>query len=821
MWRSAVNMMMVAFLWQGAGICLAQTSPATVPAEQIELATLEGQLKDSSRSPKTRTETAGLLLVQSGPRATEILLASLAAKDDPALQIAVAGAIAAGPAERKEFIEPLWAMLRSGEPLVRGPAAHALARYRGFGVTEKLIALARDRSADAAVRADVVVALSATPDKRTVEAMVGLLDDPATAVRSAAAESLVKLTNIRAFGDDAEQWKQWWRANKDKDRSAWVADLADSLARAKAALEADNARLRDRLTAAMSDLYEATPPAQREALLMGFLKDPMPDARLAGLRLVDRRIASNDPISPEVRSQVRALLADSEGRVRQEAAIQVATLADSQALQALLDRLTMEDSPAVREALLKAVGQLRQGEALPAVLAEIGSRYENVSAAAAAALVRIASKVPLDETQRREAAEAILLRYDAADPSAAEDTPLREALLSAMGAVGEEPFMPVLQEATKDPSAKVRLAAVASLAQVGKAAAAPTLVAMTSDSDRGVRQAAIAALSTVGGKEQLPVILRLTQPAVEEDAVVRQQAWDATLSVLTSADEDMVFSVAESLAARGDALADRIKILQMLTDRLRVPSRSAAAAGPFKAGSDERLGLVQRRLGAALMQAHRPAEAAVQLGQAYQAYAAQRNAEAPAVWEQWVDALLAADDPACIAAMAGQSDEEAFAAAFRKLLGRLSELRSAEKYPAVVTLATEALERLSNRRSVTEAQRKALQRMAEEALARQSALDEQKVSALVLALGGDDESARKAATELQTMSTQAVPPLLAELRKAVTSASANPKVEKAIVEILSQISPKFSNYDASASTKVKIELITAWSKLQVSSAPAH
>jgi HEAT repeat protein len=813
-------MIVVALLCQGTGVCLAQTSPATVPAEQVELTTLEGQLKDSSRSPKTRLEAAGMLLVQSSPRATEILLASLAAQDDPALQIAVAGAIAAGPTERKEFIEPLWAMLRSGEPLVRGPAARALARYRGFGVAEKLIALAKDKSADAAVRADVVVALSAAPDKRTVETMVGLLDDPATAVRSAAAESLVKLTNIRAFGDDAEQWKQWWRANKDKDRSAWVADLADSLARAKAALEADNARLRDRLTLAMSDLYEATPPPQREALLMGFLKDALPDARLAGLRLVDRRIASNELVSPEVRSQVRALLADGEDRVRQEAAIQVATLADSEALKALLDRLAVEDSPSVREALLKAVGQLRQGEALPAVLAEIGSRYENVSAAAAAALVRIASKVPLDDTQRREAAEAILLRYRTADPSAAEETVLREALLSAMGAVGEEPFMPVLQEATKDPSAKVRLAAVASLAQVGKVAAAPTLVAMTADSDRGVRQAAIAALGAVGGKEHLPIILRLTQPAVEEDAVVRQQAWDATLSMLTGADEDTVFSVAESLTTRSDALAERIKILQMLVDRLGSPSRSIAADSPLEAHQDDRLGLAQRQLGAALMQANRPAEAAVQLGQAYPVYVAGRNADAPAVWQEWVDAMLAADDPACVTALAAQSDEEAFAAAFRKLLGRLSELRSGEKYQTIITLATEALERLSDRRSVTDTQRKALQRMADEATARQSALDEQKVAALVSALGSDDESARKAATELQTMSTRAVAPLLAELRKAVTGASANPKIEKALVEVLRQISPKFSNYDTSASIKAKLELITAWSKLQVSSAPA-
>ncbi len=790
---------MIAWVCVGClvGVSLAQTAPVTAPSEDLELVTLTGQLKDASRSPKTRQEAAAMLLARDSPQADEILQGLLAAEDNPGAQIAIAEAIAASPEEHPNFVDPLLDALRTGEASVRTSAARALVRQRNSGATDKLIALAQDRSGSAALRADVIAALSSAPDKRTVEAMVGLLDDPVAAVRSAAAESLAKLTNIRAFGDDSAQWKQWWKANKDKDRSAWLVDLADSLARAKAALEADNQRLRERLTRTISELYDATPVTQRETMLVGLLKDPLADVRLVALRLVDRRIASNEPVSPEVRSEVRVLLGDGDARVRQQAAILMASPADSEALTVLLDRLAVEETPQVREALLKALGQLRQAEALPAVLAEINSQHENISAAAAAALGRIASRVPLDEDQRRQASEAIVLRYKAIDPAAGDGMALREALLSAMGAVGEESFMPVLTEALKDPSAKVRLAAVSSLAKVGQAAAAPALAALTADSDRGVRQAAIAALGTVGGQEHLSTILNLTNPAVEADAMVRQQAWDVAMKLLAEADEDTLTSVADGLAARDDAAAERIQILQMLVDRL-------------KARQSDRLPAAQRRLGAALMQAQRPAEAAVQLGQAYSGYAAAGSPDAPAVWQGWVDALLAADDPACVEAMVGQSDEQALAAALRKLTGHLSELDAQEKHLTVILLAGEALERLGDR--LSETQSKTLRQMIAQAEGKQSALDAQKVATLAPLLAGDDEAAGKAAAEeLVAMSTRAIAPLLLELRKAVAGEPASPKIEMGIVEVLRQISPKLTGYDPSAPLEAKLKLIDAWS----------
>ena len=281
-----------------------QTAPASASSEELTLTTLTGQLTDASRSPKTRLEAAAMLLARGDAQATETLLGLLSPSDNPGAQIAIAEAIAAAPVEYPKFVDPLLAVLRQGDASVRrgrpGAGATAERRCDREAHCPGPRRLGRGGAAGRRDRGPV-----RRPDKRTVEAMVGLLDDPVAAIHSAAAESLAKLTNIRAFGDDSAQWKQWWKANRDKDRSAWLVDLTDSLARAKASLEADNTRLRERLTATISDLYDATPVTQRETLLGGLLKDSLADVRLAALRLVDRRLASNEMVSPELRGGSR------------------------------------------------------------------------------------------------------------------------------------------------------------------------------------------------------------------------------------------------------------------------------------------------------------------------------------------------------------------------------------------------------------------------------------------------------------------------------------------------------------------------------------
>ncbi|MFA6133189.1 MAG: HEAT repeat domain-containing protein [Phycisphaerae bacterium] len=771
----------------------AQSRTPAASTRGASLEALVGQMSDPNRAARERIDAAAAILSQNNPREDEILRQCLAQDTDGVATSAIADAIAETRCQRREWVEPLLGVLTAGDPVARPAAARALVQYRN-GVSESLYAIMEDPSAPPLSRVELVRAFLAIPDKRPIEVIVGLLDDGDPSVRAAAAQTLAKLTNTNSTGGDTQVWKLWWQANKDKDRTAFLADLAEGLARSRLALESENLRLRDRLARSTSDLYDAAPPAQRDAMLMLFLKDPAPEVRQGGLVLADRKVTANEKVGPAIHEEARGLLADPDPRVRQEAATLVADLADADALKSLLERLMVEEKPSVRQSVLKALGQLRRVEALPAVLVEVQSKYPDVSAAAAAALARIAGAHKLDDSQRQQAAGVLMARYAQA-AHLAEQVDLREALLTAMGGVGDKSVAPVLQEALRDAAPKVRLAAVVSLGKVGPPEAASQLVELISDSDRGVRQATIASLGSLGGKMQLPLILKLSDPAVEPDVSIRQQASEVTLAILARCDGTTVLTADEQLAQRNESPAERIKILQIAVARL-------------KAAGDRRLPAVQRQLAGLMRKAGRPAEAAGQLGDAYAAYPA-GDAQREPVWAEWVDALMAADDPGCLTAMADQENEEAYAAAVGRLFTHLSQLRSQSNYAAISLLATEASVRLPHR--LNAAQRTRLEAIIRDARTNQLAMDRATIRKLLPALAGPDGPARKAAVDtILAMSDNATLPLLSELQTIATAADGDRQAERAIAEMLRQVAPRFDDYDLAANLVDKKARIDDW-----------
>ena len=267
------------------------------PVER-ELNMLAGQLADPTRTDKTKLEAAELLLIRTDKRVTEMLVAFLtpATPPNPRAQIAVAEVIARSGEGRKEFIAPLTVMLKGDEETVRLPAARALATYKDGGVLEKLIAIARSSKYDKAVRLATISAFRQVVDKKTMGAVIALLFDPDPDISAAAGETLAKLTHISAFRfrKNRELAKEWWERIRTKKPAVWAADLADSFARANSALETENAKLRERLQTAMFGLYAATPAAQRDAMLVELLGDPLADVRLVGVILTERKIAARE-----------------------------------------------------------------------------------------------------------------------------------------------------------------------------------------------------------------------------------------------------------------------------------------------------------------------------------------------------------------------------------------------------------------------------------------------------------------------------------------------------------------------------------------------
>lgn len=784
-------------LWAQFALAQTATTRPLKADEEVELKTLSGQLSDPARDAKTKLDAATLLLTKSYPQAAMALRDFLSDSNNRPAQLAVAEAIARNGTEERSFVDPLLAMLTGTEASVRDPAGRALAAYKDGGVAAKLVAIASNAKADRSVRLATIGVLARVLDKPAVDALIKLLDDEDASIKAAAADALAKLTNIRAFGTNAAQWKKWWNEVRGRDRSEWLAGLVDNLSQAKDRLEQENARLRNRLVRTVMDLYAATPVAQRDATVLGFLKDAVEDVRLVGLDLVNRSIESGQQPSAEIRSQVKTMLADSDFHVRAESAKLLAAVGDGTTMTALLDRLNAEMHPAARQGIFVALGLLHDLKAMPAILSEIQTgKDDDVAAAAAMAMSRIAFRQQFDDALRKSAATTLIERLRRTTPSGQSDALLREAILAAMGDVGDKNFVPSLEAALKDDAATVRLAAINSLSQLQSASSAGVIEKLVSDPDRGVRGSALAAMRSLGGDKYLDLMLQRTDSAVEDDATNRKQAWDLVMGILSKADTKLQAQVADKLANRPDAVDQRIKIMQIMV----------AALAEAKSAD---LPVALRQLADILVKNSRQAEAAVYLAQAYTAMTAGNDPLADDVWLEWVNALLAADDLGAIKAMAQQESSTQNEKAHAALDARLAELKKKGSWNMVVALTGEVVRLLP--KHLTEEQIKGYVDLLAEAKTQQLTADRLRVAKLVGQLTAADEAARKAATgELQTMGDRAVAQLLNELKTLAQADKPNVALEQSIADLLRQIAPKLTGYDPSASRDQKLKLLAAW-----------
>ena len=772
----------------------------TQPRSPADVQPLIDQLTGPDRTAEMRLQAATLLLNEGSAEALRAMQTALTEAGHPDARQAVAEAVAAQGGNHDLFIEPLLAMLSGEDPALRPPAARALMAYKNHRVFDRLVAMTRQASTDRSVRLALIAAFEDLLDKRSVGALIDLLSDSDESIRTSAAGGLVRLTGIRAFGNDADRWRQWWARNKDKPPAEWLGDLVDPLARSTAALQQENRHLRTRLAKALMDLYLATPADRRRAVVEPLLTDPLVAVRLTAIRLLDRLIVdtagSDTAMAPDdVRELLTSLLGDEAAGVRAAAATLAAQLGDPEMTDMLLASLAGEQDAAVRRGLLMALGQLRDPRALQAVLPNIGDESAEIAMASARALGRIADKHALSENERAQAVAALLERYRTSERGANE-AELREALLTAMGVLGDRAFAPCVKRALAEPAATVRLAAVAALQKLGQPDSAKRLAPLVEDDDRGVRRAAIAAIGTIGGQAYLPTILKRTQPEVEADADVRQQAWETLLGLLATADVASLTRVADALADRPDAVDRRITILQMLVVKLQ------------EAGSDRQTD-VRMALGLALVAASREAEAVGYLAEAYAALSDRGDAKAAEAWDAWVAALLLANDPDGIKALAEIDSDDAFIRGLQLLVDHLTTLEASGEHGVAANLTSAALDHLPHRLTVS--QREHFERTLARVRQKQKAADRGRVTTLVTQMMSDDESARNAAqTELQSMGDRAVKPLLAELREAVSAAPIRADTEKAILGVLRRIAPELTGYDTGMNKPAKLELIDSW-----------
>jgi hypothetical protein len=332
---------------------------------------------------------------------------------------------------------------------------------------------------------------------------------------------------------------------------------------------------------------------------------------------------------------------------------------------------------------------------------------------------------------------------------------------------------------------------VNAIAKLGEPDLADGLAPLAADPDRGVRQAVLVALGSLDGPNHLQAVLARTEQAVEPDAAVRQQAWDVAMTVLSKSSDQMLEQVAGQLQRRDDCQDQRIRVLGMLVAQ-RQARKSPA------------LPLAQRTLGQALMEAGRPAEAAEVLKQAVANLdeGPQRNEALLA----WVASMLAADDPAAVATIAGIGSPDYFARALTLLDHRLGDLAAQSRWVVLAPLARQAFDRLRGQLSPDQLQH--FQEYQAQAAQRLREQDRQQVAQLAPQLWGPDKQAQLAVhDELVRMSARAVGPLLGQLRSTITAPQSAAVRERALVEVLGLIEPRLAGYDLAMPLADKLKLI--------------
>ena len=129
-----------------------------------------------------------------------------------------------------------------------------------------------------------------------------------------------------------------------------------------------------------------------------------------------------------------------------------------------------------------------------------------------------------------------------------------------------------------------------------------------------------------------------------------------------------------------------------------------------------------------MMRAGRAAEAAGYLAEAAELYKARGDARASAVWLEWIQAMLAGDDPNAIKVLAKQEDDKMFSRAYGLLHEKVQQLLDEEKWSVAAAFARQTQLQLPDRLAANDKQ--AIQLALDKALAGQRQADKLTVARL-------------------------------------------------------------------------------------------
>ena len=168
------------------------------------------------------------------------------------------------------------------------------------------------------------------------------------------------------------------------------------------------------------------------------------------------------------------------------------------AVSRLIQLLLADKSDSVRTTAAVALGAIADPTAVPALIAALDDKNDDVrTGAAAVALGEIGApaKAAVPQLIHRSRIVKIVMNNEL------------ESIIQGLGGIGTPDVLPLLTEALKDSSALIRLTAVNALGEIADPTAIPALIAALADKDDDVRTGAAVALGEIADPTAVPALI--------------------------------------------------------------------------------------------------------------------------------------------------------------------------------------------------------------------------------------------------------------------------------------------------------------------------
>lgn len=576
-WTTAITISVAAHAWsERAALAQSPEQPTTaalpdfdpVQATQQTVQQLSAALADPYTAPAEREEAARRLLAQPDPAAKTVLLGAL--RDLNVSSVAVARAVADSGRTDPDFIEPLFNCFTANKNLTDAAAA-ALGNYRNSAqVLNRLIEIASNRQRSIEdIRVAAIRALGSFSEKRAAEALIVLVRNPneSVKVRNKAADALTALSGAES-SLELRDWNQWWDTNSRRSDVEFHTEMLERKASSREREQARIAMLAGGLEGALRAQYQQTPQNQREALLIAWLRAPLPEMRARAAAQVQEDWSANKPIASTVYDEMRKMIGDSSPMVRRAVVTTLGVKNDKAALEPLLQQLAQESDAAVRERIASALKEINDVRSAPSLVKLLNDP------SASAVLAGIRALQPLGKAiveQRPALAEqlAVMLRGIIERTATSGQVELRaDAVLALVPLKQRDMIQLFLRLLAPREDVRVRIAALQALGEIRDHNTAVSVIDQINDPDDSV---VLQAVKTLGNLAPTPDQANALQPLligerVRPDPTIKQEALHVLESILPSMSNEQLTNWADKF--RGDPrqqIAIRLQLAKVLT----------------------------------------------------------------------------------------------------------------------------------------------------------------------------------------------------------------------------------------------------------------